>query len=149
MATVFTAIPVAAFGCAVVRKDGVSPARLADDDDDDAAKGTDLVASAFGKLALLDPRLMQNAERAQRPANSTSDSGIAVHSARQMIRTQITALVPALSNTGVVPLVEGKAPVAIEALTRYAWKTVGAGHVGGGLMSSKTSDHPRRMASCS
>ena len=79
----------------------------------------------FGNLAMSDPNLMQNAERAQRLANLTGDPGIAAHSARQLIQTEITAVIIALSNNGVVPLAPGKEPAAIAALTQYACKALG------------------------
>ena len=112
------AVAIAAFGCSAVGDDEIKPACQASD-------GDDVVKSKFGSLALSIPSMMGNAERAQRLATLTGDPGIVAYSNRQLIETEITAVVMALNKTGVISIQPGKEPGVIAALVQYVLKSTG------------------------
>ena len=75
----------------------------------------------FGTLSLADPDLVTvtNAERAQRLSNLTGDSGIVPHQTRLTIQNEITAVITAMYNTGVLSFLPNKLPGVISAVTQY------------------------------
>ena len=119
---VLTAVAVFAFafvgGCETTGDNKVAPACFESD-------GDSVTGAKLGTLALSDPTMFKNAERAMRLANLTGNPAIAAHSARQMIATEIAAVITALNNIGVLSFLPNKMPGVIAAVTDYAFKSTG------------------------
>jgi hypothetical protein len=78
-----------------------------------------------GNFAKLDPVLMRNTERALRLGAVGGQRGVQVHALREMIAAEVRAVVSAMQKIGLLALDETQLSTATDAMTRYAYCTLG------------------------
>lgn len=78
-----------------------------------------------GQFMKLDPAAVRNLQRSYRLAQITQDGELQLHALREAIREEVEAVLVSLSNLKLIEVSPGGMPLAIEAVTHYAYKAAG------------------------
>lgn len=78
-----------------------------------------------GIYARLEPSMIRNFDRSLRLAALTKDGNIEIEAARSMISIEVSAVLKALKRVDLLNVRNESMPAAIDAVTSYAWKTLG------------------------
>jgi hypothetical protein len=78
-----------------------------------------------GVYARLEPSMIRNFDRSLRLAALTKDGNIEIEAMRSMISIEVSAVLKALKRVDLLNVRDESMPAAIDAVTSYAWKTLG------------------------